>query len=114
MTGARLGSGRVIAASMAFFSIGHRPRTELARSLGCDLDPQGYVAVDAHGATSVEGVYAAGDVTPGEQLVQTAAAEGAVAGIACAMSLRGTESRSVAPAPGPDPESELRAERSRA
>lgn len=41
-------------------------------------------------ATSVPGVYAAGDVTPGFQLVQVAAAKGTTAGIACAQSLAQT------------------------
>lgn len=87
MTGARLASGDVLTASMAFFSIGHDPRNNLAKDLGCDLDDDGYIVVDQHGETSVKRVYAAGDVVPGEQLVQMAAAQGAVAGIACAMSL---------------------------
>ena len=39
--------------------------------------------------SSVPGVYAAGDVTPGLQLVQVAAAKGATAGVSCAQSLRG-------------------------
>ena len=33
------------------------------------------------------GVYAAGDVTPGIQLIQVAAAKGTIAGVACARSL---------------------------
>lgn len=107
MTGARLSSGREIEATKAFFSIEHRPRVDLARSLGCAIDELGYVTVDGHGATSVDGAYAAGDVTPGEQLVQTAAAQGAVAGIACALSLRGETPAPGAPQPGPDPEEEL-------
>jgi thioredoxin reductase len=107
MTGVRLGSGRELSAQRAFFSIAHHPRNELASGLGCGLDDMGYVSVGPHGETSVEGVYAAGDLTPGEQLVQVAAAEGAVAGIACAMSLRGSETESAAPDPGPDPEAEL-------
>ncbi|MBW3576090.1 MAG: FAD-dependent oxidoreductase, partial [Actinobacteria bacterium] len=48
----------------------------------------GYLSVDEHGRTSVTGVYAAGDVTPGLQLLQVAAAKGATAGVGCAMSLR--------------------------
>ena len=107
MTGARLSSGRVVEAQRAFFSIEHRPHNELARSLGCEIDDLGYVSVGPHGETSVEHVYAAGDITPGEQLVIVAAAEGAVAGIACAMSLRGETSASKAPDPGPDPVTEL-------
>jgi thioredoxin reductase len=104
MHGVRLGSGREVPATRAFFSIAHEPRNSLARSLGVRVDELGYVKVGAHGETNVEHVYAAGDITPGEQLVQTASAEGAVAGIACAMSLRGTSSAPGAPEPGPDPE----------
>jgi thioredoxin reductase len=107
MTGVRLGSGRELSAQRAFFSIAHHPRNDLARELGCAIAELGYVEVGPHGETSVEGVYAAGDLTPGEQLVQVAAAEGAIAGIACAMSLRGIETPSAAPDPGPDPKIEL-------
>lgn len=109
MTGARLESGEIVSGTMAFFSIAHRPRVSLAQELGCDIDDDGYVEVDEHGRTSVEGVFAVGDVTPGEQLIQVAAAAGAIAGIACAMSLRGSESASQAPMPGPDPDEELEA-----
>ena len=107
MKGARLHSGRVLEATKAFFSIAHEPRVELARSLGCEIDDDGYLVVDRHGLTTVDGVYAAGDVTPGEQLVQVAASEGAIAGIACAMSLRGGVTAPGAPEPGPDPKTEL-------
>ncbi|MGQ0744328.1 MAG: NAD(P)/FAD-dependent oxidoreductase [Acidimicrobiales bacterium] len=61
--------------------------THLARQLGCALDSDGLVMVDAEGATTVERVYSAGDATPGPQIVQVAAAEGARAGLACAQAL---------------------------
>jgi thioredoxin reductase len=102
LTGVRLQSGRVLPASIVFFSVAHRPRTELAISLGCDLDDEGYVVVDAHGATSVPGVYAAGDLTPGLQLVQVAAASGVVAGVGCAQSFFGARSAPGSPDPAPD------------
>jgi len=102
-----LRSGRGIPAQRAFFSIAHEPRSELAVSLGCEIDELGYVKVGEHGETSVEHVYAAGDITPGEQLVSVAASEGVVAGIACAMSLRGQRTAPGVPDPGPDPEKEL-------
>ena len=41
----------------------------------------GTVAVDDHGATSVDGVYAVGDATPGHNQIPTAMGEGARAGI---------------------------------
>jgi thioredoxin reductase len=110
MTEAVLASGRRIPAQRAFFSIAHEPRSELAVSLGCDIDELGYVTVGDHGETTVEHVYAAGDITPGEQLVAVAAAEGVIAGIACALSLRGTKTAPGAPDPGPDPAAELTAE----
>lgn len=111
LQGVRLASGRFVAATRAFFSIAHRPRNSLARNLGCELVADGYVKVAEHGETTVDGVYAAGDLVPGEQLVQAAAAQGAIAGIACAMSLRGDDWKSGAPPPGPDPETELSAPR---
>lgn len=107
LQGMRLASGAVVECSRAFFSIGHKPQSDLARDLGCELDDEGYVITDEHGLSSVDGVYAAGDITPGEQLIQTAAAEGAVAGIALAMSLRGEYPPPRVPERGPDPEQEL-------
>jgi pyruvate/2-oxoglutarate dehydrogenase complex dihydrolipoamide dehydrogenase (E3) component len=64
--------------------------------------------VDEHGLTSVEHVYAAGDMTPGPHLVQVAAAKGATAGIAAAMSLGGEEGPRGSRTPAPDPDVALR------
>lgn len=89
LKGVRLSSGEVLSCQLAFFSIAHHPRTELAEELGCALTGEGCIEVDEEGATTVTGVYAAGDVTPGLQLIQVAAAKGATAGVACARSLRG-------------------------
>ncbi|HVM02354.1 MAG TPA: NAD(P)/FAD-dependent oxidoreductase [Acidimicrobiales bacterium] len=89
LDGVRLRRGGVVPCELAFFSIAHQPRTELAGQLGCRMTPDGCVEVDHECATSVPGVYAAGDVTPGLQLIQVAAAKGATAGVACARSLRG-------------------------
>lgn len=87
LRGVKLRSGDVVECQMAFFSIAHHPRNSLARELGCDLDDEGYVVTDKHGRTSVDGVFAAGDCSPGYHLVQVAAAQGAAAGIGCARSL---------------------------
>jgi thioredoxin reductase len=83
----RLSSGVELPCQMAFFSIAHRPRTELAASLSCELGEAECVQVDGEGRTSVPGVFAAGDLVPGLQLVQVAAGKGAVAGVGCARSL---------------------------
>ena len=107
LRGVRLADGSLVPAQIAFFSIGVHPRSELAASLGCRLDADGYVLVDDDGLTSVPGVYAAGDLTPGVHLVQVAAAEGAVAGVRCAHSLRGESGALESPEPSPSIDAEL-------
>jgi thioredoxin reductase len=111
LTGVELVDGRVISAARMFFSVDHQPRTELAQALGCTVDDEGYVEIDTNGATSVEGVYAAGDVAPGLQLVQVAAAQGCAAGIAAAHSLHGSEGSPLSPRPAPDAPKEVDAAR---
>lgn len=108
LRGVRLGGGEEVTCQLAFFSIGHEPASPLAEELGCRMVEGGEcVWVDDDGQTSVPGVYAAGDMTPGTQLVQIAAAKGVTAGVACAMSLRGELTFSDAPQPGPDVDEEL-------
>jgi thioredoxin reductase len=87
LNGVVLASGRRTRCTMGFFSIAHQPETTLARQLGCALDEEGYVSVDEHQQTTVPGVFAAGDLTPGMQLVNLAAGKGTVAGVSCALSL---------------------------
>jgi thioredoxin reductase (NADPH) len=60
----------------------------LARDLGCETNEDGTVDVDDHGRTSVDEVYAVGDVTPGHNQVPVALGEGAKAGIAAHFQLR--------------------------
>ena len=84
-----LSDGRQLPCGRLFFSLAHRPRTALAEALGCEVDEEGYVSVNERGRTSVQGVYAAGDLVPGLQLIQVAAATGVVAGVACAEWLLG-------------------------
>ncbi|MFC7133688.1 MULTISPECIES: NAD(P)/FAD-dependent oxidoreductase [Salinibaculum] len=60
----------------------------LARELGCDINDDGTVDVDDHGRTSVENVYAVGDMTPGHNQVPIAYGDGAKAGISIHFSLR--------------------------
>ena len=101
LTGLELDGGEVLETSMVLFSLAHEPRVELATSLGCELDEEGYVAVNSKGLTSVPGVYAAGDVTPGLQLVSVASASGVVAGVACAHSFFGQKGAPTSPEPAP-------------
>ncbi|WP_277553143.1 NAD(P)/FAD-dependent oxidoreductase [Halobaculum limi] len=61
---------------------------ELADALGLEREDSGEVAVDDHGRTSVDGVYAVGDLTPGHNQIPVAMGEGAKCGIAIHMDLR--------------------------
>jgi len=67
---------------------GSNYNTALHEALGCELTDDGAVAVDDHGRTSVDGVYAVGDVTPGHNQIPVAMGQGAKAGIAVHMDLR--------------------------
>ena len=109
LRGVRLAGGAVLDADLVFFSIAHRPRLDLAEQLGCDIDGDSCLSVDRDGLTSVEGCYAAGDITPGFQLAAVAVGEGAAAGVACACSLRGDRGAPGSPEPAPDAEAELAA-----
>jgi thioredoxin reductase (NADPH) len=71
-----------------FAMYGSEYNTDLAEQLGCELNDDGTVAVADHGNTTVDGVYAVGDVTPGHNQVPIAMAEGAEAGIDIHMDLR--------------------------
>jgi thioredoxin reductase (NADPH) len=64
-----------------FAMYGSKYNTGLAEQLGCELNDDDSIAVDDHGATSVDGVYAVGDVTPGHNQIPTAMGEGARTGI---------------------------------
>jgi thioredoxin reductase (NADPH) len=67
VTGVRLrdtltGKESTLAVSGVFVAIGHDPRSELVRDV-VDTDPDGYVLVQGRTtATSIEGVFAAGDL----------------------------------------------------
>jgi thioredoxin reductase (NADPH) len=60
----------------------------LARELGCEIDDDGSVVIDDHGQTTVDDVYAVGDLTPGHNQVPIAFGDGAKAGISIHFALR--------------------------
>ena len=62
VTGLALSDDSTLEATGMFVAIGHDPRSELVRGQ-VETDPDGYVLVDASStATSVDGVFAAGDL----------------------------------------------------
>jgi thioredoxin reductase len=95
--------GPPVECQLAFFSIAHQPVTELAAQLHCGRTADGYLEVNSENRTTTIGVYAAGDVTPGCQIVQVAAAKGAVAGTMCALSMHGDVGAPDSPRPAPAP-----------
>ncbi|QNM83099.1 NAD(P)/FAD-dependent oxidoreductase [Sphingomonas sabuli] len=60
-------------------ALGSDTHTALAEMLGATLNEQGCVTVDSHQRTSVEGMYAAGDVVIGLDQISHAMGEGGVA-----------------------------------
>jgi thioredoxin reductase (NADPH) len=71
-----------------FAMYGSKYNADLAEGLGCERNDDGTLAIDEDGQTSVEGVYAVGDITPGNNQIPIAMGEGANAGIAVHKSLR--------------------------
>lgn len=76
------GKKRDIPVDGVFVSIGNEPASELARKAGVELDERGYVKVDEEMATSVAGIYAAGDLTGGILQIATAVGDGCRAALA--------------------------------
>lgn len=73
------GKERKLDVDAVFIYVGLQPRNALGKKLGLKLGKRGYIAVDESKATSMPGVFAAGDITG--ELAQTvvAAGSGAVA-----------------------------------
>ncbi|HUO83570.1 MAG TPA: FAD-dependent oxidoreductase, partial [Thermoanaerobaculia bacterium] len=75
-------SGAPLDVEALFFSIGTSRSSDLAEQLGCAIgDDDVDIRVDDHRRTTVEGVWAVGDLVEGSKLVVTAAADGAIAAI---------------------------------
>jgi thioredoxin reductase (NADPH) len=82
-----LEQGMNIDCERIFFGLGQLPADDLGTQLGCKRDHDGLIEIDERGATSVEHVYAAGDIAPRPQLTAVAAASGAVAALSIHRSL---------------------------
>lgn len=72
-------SGEPLERKALFFNTGQRQQAPFAERLGCEIDAKGCVKTGHHEATSVPGLYVAGDSSHNIQLVVIAAAEGAEA-----------------------------------
>jgi thioredoxin reductase len=79
LEGITFADGRYLARDAIFLHSAQSQHSGLPAQLGCAFTENGLVQVDILGKTSVEGVYAAGDLTSRMQQVVTAAATGASA-----------------------------------
>jgi thioredoxin reductase len=88
VTAVVLDSGERVPVDAIFFNVGCTRQCVLAEELGCEVATETpNVIVDEYKQTTVEGVYAVGDLVAGSQLVITSAADGAIAAIAINKSL---------------------------
>lgn len=78
------GNCKFIEVDGVFIEIGETPQGALLDGLGVERDAEGFVKIDGTGATSLEGVWAAGDLTDGSnkfRQIVTAASEGAISAV---------------------------------
>ena len=73
------GAGDVRRFDTLYSALGATPQSRLAEALGAKADPLGCLRVDEHQETTVEGLYAAGDVVRGLNQISVAEAEAAIA-----------------------------------
>ena len=89
VSGVRFSDGNNVAIDGLFLAWGTAGSTDLARRLGAVVEDT-HICVDAHMATNVPGLYAAGDCTGGLLQIVKAAHDGAVAGLSILKYLRST------------------------
>lgn len=75
------GEEHTIEADYVLVTVGRRPNTEELglEAIGVELDDRGLVKVDEQGRTSVDSIWAIGDIVPGAALAHKASYEGKVA-----------------------------------
>lgn len=64
-----------------FAMYGSKYNNQIPRDLGCEINEDGSVIVDDHGNTTIDGVYAVGDLTEGHNQIPVRMGQGAKAGI---------------------------------
>jgi thioredoxin reductase (NADPH) len=65
-----------------FVAVGYAPSVDLAKKIGVELTPEGYIKRDERHRTNIHGIYAAGDVEGGYKQIVTATGQGAEAAMA--------------------------------
>lgn len=82
VSGVELVDGTVVPRSVVFVGPRFVPRDHLLTDLGCALGDNGWVATDASGRTSIDGVWAAGNVVDSPAQLVSAASAGSTAAVA--------------------------------
>ena len=82
LRGIEIDDGRVILRDALFVPPHFVPHSDLLARLGCELDEDGWAVKDGAGATTVSGVWVAGNVANPRAQVITAAGEGSAAALA--------------------------------
>jgi thioredoxin reductase len=82
LRGVAMSDGRVVPRRAVFVPPRFVPHTDLLAGVGCELDDDGWVTTGANGATTVPGLWVAGNVANPRAQVITAAGEGSAAAIA--------------------------------
>lgn len=80
-------SGDRLRFDIVYPNLGSRVRSSLARDLGVRCDDEGSLLVDGHQMTSVQGLYAVGDVVTGLKQISVATGQAAIAATALHNSL---------------------------
>jgi thioredoxin reductase (NADPH) len=73
---------KTLATEGVFISVGYAPSVELAKKIGVELTPDGYIKHDFRHRTNIPGIYSAGDVEGGYKQIVTAAGQGSEAALA--------------------------------
>lgn len=80
--------GSRMEAVAVYSALGCKPQSDIARSIGVELDEEGRIPTDQHQRTNVERFYAAGDVVTGLNQLGVAMAQGEIAAVAVHNDLR--------------------------
>jgi thioredoxin reductase (NADPH) len=72
-----------------FIHIGEVPTNSLAKKIGINLDPEGFIIVNERAETNLPGIFAAGDITGGILQVATAVGKGTTAAVNAYLYIKG-------------------------
>jgi len=64
-----------------FIAVGYEPSVDLAKNLGIELTPDGFIKHDSHHRTNIRGIYSAGDAEGGYKQIVTAMGQGTEAAL---------------------------------